>query len=149
MGLFNKKKETNAISCLVIGEDKKIMHRTLNSTGTHLLDTKNLLAHDSMPECMGSYVRMSMGVRRYLGLTSLLYETMARPFSFKTLNWVTVQHKEDQIKAIALSEGCSKAVQKIDLEGRFDRMWTLALLAVGGLIGIALIWAIQSGIFNR
>ena len=146
---FGKKKGGSSISCLVIGEDKNVMHRNLDSTGSHLLDPVNLLAHDSMPECMGSFVRVARGQKRYLGLTCLLYETMARPFSFQSLDWATVQHKTDQIKATALSEGCSKAVQRIDLADRFEKMWTLALLAVGGLIALALIFAIQSGVFER
>lgn len=150
MGLFSKKsKGATTITCLVIGEDKNVMHRTLDSTGTFLLDPKNLMAYDSVPECIGNFTRVAKGKRTYLGLTSILYETMARPFSLRKLGWVEVQHKEDEIKTSALSEGCSKAVQRIDLADRFDKMWTLALITIGGLLVIALLFAFQSGLFSK
>jgi len=150
MGLFSKKnKGATTITCPVVGEDKNAMHRPLDSTGTFLLDPKNLMAYDSVPECIGNFTRVAKGKRTHLGLTSLLYETMARPFSFKTLDWVEVQHKEEEIKTSALSEGCSKAVQRIDLADRFDKMWTLALITIGGLLVIALLFAFQSGLFSK
>lgn len=153
MGLGNllgkKSKATSAITCLTIGEDKTVTHRTLDSTGAFLLDPRNLLAYDSFPESVGSFIVTLKGKRKYIGLTSLLYETMARPFSFKTLDWVQMIHKKDQIKDSALSEGCSKAVQRIDLADRFDKMWTLALLGVGGVIGLALLFAFQGGLFSK
>jgi len=150
MGLFSRKKRnTTTITCPVIGEDKRVMHRDEDSTGMFLLDDKNLMTYDSFPECMGKLTLIAKGKRKYLGQTSLLYETMARPFSFKTLDWVKVEHKKDQIKDYALSEGCSKAVQRIDLNDRFDKMWTLALIAVGGVVGLALLFAFGSGLFSK
>lgn len=150
MGLFGKKgKGGTTITCIAIGEDKILMHRNLKSTGAFLLDSKNLLAYDSFPECIGSCTRVAKGKRKYLGLTSLLYENMARPFSFKTLKWIEVMHKEDQIKDSALSEGCSKAVQRLDFNDRFDRMTTILMLAVAGVIGLALLFAFQSGLFQK
>ena len=150
MGFFSRKKRnTTAITCLIIGEDKNVAHRTLKSTGAFLLDPDNLLAYDSFPQCMGSYTEVAKGKRKYLGLTSLLYETMARPFDLSTLDWVTVEHKEDQIKDSGLAEGYSKAVQRIDLNDRFDKMWTLALIAVGGVVGLALLFALGSGLFEK
>lgn len=150
MGLFSKKgKGITTITCLVVGEDKNIMHRALTSTGTYLLDPTNLMAYDSVPECIGNFIRVAKGKKQYLGLISILYETMARPFSLKSLNWVDVQHKEDEIKNSALSEGESKAVQKLNLEDRFNKMWTLALLAIGGFLVIALLFAFKSGLFEK
>jgi len=150
MGFLSRKKQnTSALTCLIIGEDKNVTHRTLDSTGAFLLDSKNLLAYDSFPQCMGSYTKVVKGKTKNLGLTSILFETMARPYDFFALDWVMVQHKEDQIKESALAEGCSRAVQNIDLGGRFDKMWTLALLAVGGVIGLALLLAFSSGLFSN
>lgn len=150
MALFSKKnKESFKIHCIVVGEDKNLMHRSLTSTGTFLLDSKNLLGYDSVPECIEKFMRRARGKVKYLGSTALLYENMARPFSFKTLKWVAAIHKEDQIKEAALSEGRSKAVQRLDLGDRFDKMWTLALLAVGGVIGLALLMAFNSGLFSK
>ena len=149
-GLLGKKsKGGSTIATLVIGEDKNLMHRDMESAGDFFLDPKNLLAYDSIPECIGSFVRVTKGNRKYLGLTSLLYETMSRPFSFKTLDWVQIQHKKNQIKGSALSEGCSKAVQRIDLEDRFNKMWTLALIAVAGVISLAVLFAFSSGLFSK
>jgi len=152
MGLLNFGKKTEGainITCLAIGEDKNIMHRTMESTGEYLLDTKNLLAYDSFPEGIGNYIRVVRGRKKFLGLTSILYENMARPFSLKSLKWIEVMHKEEQIKEGALGRGCSKAVQRLDLAGRFDRMSTILLLAVAGVIGIALIFAFTSGLFKN
>lgn len=137
------------IECLAIGEDKVLMHRKMESTGEYLLDPKNLLAYDSFPECIGNCVKVAKGNKKYLGLTSVLYENMARPFSFKKLDWIDVMHKDEQIKDGALARGQSKAVQRIDLNARFDRMWTLALLAVGGLVALALLLALQMGLFTK
>lgn len=150
MGLFNKKsKGATTITSLVIGEDANIMHRGLKSTGAFLLDPSNLLAYDSVPEGIGTFRATIKGKTKYLGQTSLLYEMMARPFSFKTLDWVQMIHKEEQIKTSALSEGCSKAVQRLELGDRFDKMWTLALLAVGGFLVLALLMALQTGVFSK
>lgn len=150
MGLFSgKNKESFNIHCIVIGEDKNIMHRTMESTGTFLLDTKNLLGYDSFPECMGNFIRKTKTKTKYLGLTSLLYENMARPFSLKTLGWVNIDHKEDQIKEGAISEGCSKSVQRLDMNDRFDKISTILLLAVAGVIGLGLLYAFQSGAFHK
>ena len=148
MGLFNKNKESFKIHCIVVGEDKNLMHRTLESTGVFLLDAKNLLGYDSFPECMASFFRIRRGKARFIGLTSLLYENMARPFSIATLDWAKVEHKEAPIKEGAISEGCSKAVQRLDLLDRFDKMTTILLLAVAGVIGIGLLFAFQTGLFQ-
>ena len=147
--LSRKKRNTSKITCLIVGEDKNVAHRTLDSTGAFLLDPDNLLAYDSFPQCMGSYTEVAKGKRKYLGLTSLLYETMARPFDHSTLDWVKVEHKEDQIKDSSLAEGYSKAVQRIDLGDRFDKMWTLALIALGGFLCLALLFAFSSGLFQK
>jgi len=150
MGFLNKKNDSEmTIECLAIGEDKVLMHRKMESTGEYLLDPKNLLAYDSFPECIGNCTRIAKGNKKFLGLTSVLYENMARPFSFKTLNWIVVMHNDEQIKDGSLARGQSKAVQRIDLNARFDRMWTLALLAVGGLVGLALLLALQMGLFSK
>ena len=146
---FDKTENTTTITCLTIGEDKNKMDRDMESTGEYLLDTKSLLAYDSFPECIGSIVRVAKGTRKFLGLTSVLYENMARPFSFETLDWVKVMHKEDQIKEGALGRGCAKAVQRLDMAAKFDRMTTILLLAVSGVIGLALIMAISSGLIRN
>ena len=149
MGLWNLKrnKDTTAITCLVIGEDKNIDHRKLESTGVFLLDSKNLTAFDSFPEAMGSFTHIQKNGRpKYLGVTSVLFEPMCRPFSFKTLDWVRVEHKKDVIKDSALSEGCSRAIQQMDMADRFDRMSTILLIAVAGVIVLALLFVLQSGL---
>lgn len=152
MGLFSlgkRKRQTTGISCIIIGEDKRLTHRTLESTGVFLLDSQNLLAFDSFPEAIGNLSHHQKDKpAKYLGQTSILYEPMARPFSFKTLDWVTIKHKEDVLKDSALSEGCSRAVQNMDLADRFDRMSTILLIAVAGVIGMALLFVIQSGLLS-
>jgi len=150
MGFFNKKnKESFNIHCIVLGEDKNLMHRNLESTGTFLLDAKNLLGYDSFPQCMGNFIRFRRGKLKFQGLTTLLYENMARPFSLSTLTWAKVEHKKDQIKEGAISEGCSKAVQRLDLLDRFDKMSTILLIAVAGVIFLGLLYALQTGLFEK
>jgi len=154
MGLLNllgkKGKKVTTITALTIGEDKNLMHRNLESTGVFLLDASNLLAFDSFPEAMGSFNQAQKdNKKKYLGLTSLIYEPMARPFSFQTLDWIKVEHKEDVIKDSALSLGCSKAVQQMDMADRFDRMSTILLIAVAGVIGMALLFVFQSGLLSK
>jgi len=151
MGLFgNKGKTTTEIPCIVIGEDKRLTHRTLDSTGVFMLDERNLLAYNSFPEAIGSLSHRQKDAKtKYLGLTSVLYEPMSRPFSFKTLDWVNVEHKKDVILDSALSEGCSRAVQRMDMADRFDRMSTILLIAVAGVIGMALLFVFQSGLLDK
>lgn len=150
MGFLNKKnKESFNIHCIVIGEDKNLMHRNLESTGAFLLDSKNLLGYDSFPQCTGTFTRTRRLKSKFGGLTSVLYENMARPFSLKSLDWVVIEHKEDQIKEGALSEGCAKAVQRLDLLDRFDKMTTILLLAVSGVIVLGLLYALQAGLFSK
>lgn len=151
MAFWSKKgKETTIVRCIMIGEDKRLSHREMESTGIFLQDSRNLLAYDSVPEAMGSLsFRQKDGTSKYLGLTSMLYEPMARPFSFKTLEWVNVEHKRDVILDSALSEGCSRAVQNMELADRFDRMSTILLIAVAGVIGMALLFVFQSGLLDK
>jgi hypothetical protein len=151
MGLLGRKRrQTTGISCVVIGEDKRLTHRTLESTGVFLLDSTNLLAFDSFPEAVGSLSRRQKdNTSKYLGLTSLLYEPMSRPFSFRTLDWVNVEHKKDIILDSALSEGCSRAVQNMELADRFDKMSTILLIAVAGVIGMGLLFVLQSGLLSN
>jgi hypothetical protein len=153
MGLWNfgkRRKQTTGIPCIVIGEDKRLTHRTLDSTGVFLLDEQNLVAYNSFPEAIGSFsARQKDATVKYLGLTSLLYEPMSRPLSFKAMDWVNVEHKEDVIKDSALIEGCSRAVQQMDMADRFDRMSTILLIAVGGVIGMALLFVLQSGLLDK
>lgn len=150
MGLFAPKGDkAPTIQCMVIGEDKIIMHRKLESTGEYLLDENNLLAYDSFPECIGNCEQVKNGVRKFLGLTSILYENMARPFSFNTLDWIKAAHKEEQVKDGALARGQAKAVQRLDFNDRFDKMQTILLLAVAGVIGLALLFAFSTGLFQK
>lgn len=150
MGLLSKKnKESFNVHCIVLGEDKNLMHRNLESTGTFLLDAKNLLGYDSFPQCIGNFIKIRRGKPKFQGLTSLLYENMARPFSLSTLEWAKIEHKKDQIKEGAISEGCSKAVRRLDLLDRFDKMTTILLLAVAGVIFLGLLYALQTGLFSR
>lgn len=151
MGLFgNKKKQISTIRCITIGEDKRLSHRQMESTGVFLLDSKSLLAYDSFPEAVGSLSHHQKDdTSKYLGLTSVLYEPMARPFSFRTLDWAKIEHKEDVIKDSALSEGQSRAIQNMELADRFDKMSTILLLAVGGVMVMALLFVIQSGLLDK
>jgi len=147
--MLGKKSNKTTAKCLVIGEDRKLMHRNLESTGAFFLDNDNRLAFDSLPESVGALTLVQGGKRKYLGQVSVMFEPMAKPFSFPDLDWAKVDHKEEVILASARSEGSSKAVQSMERADRFDKMSTILLLGVAGVIGMALLFAFQSGIFSE
>jgi len=135
--------------CLIIGEDRKLIRRDMEATGIFFLDHKNLLAYDSLPEAIGAYTQIQGNRKRDLGQISLLYEPMARPFSFESLTWAQIEHKEEVILASARSEGSSRAIQSMEKADRFDKMSTILLLLSAGVMGMGLLFALQSGIFSK
>ena len=143
------KSKATTLRCLVIGEDRMIMHRYLQSTGAYVLDDKNRLAFDTLPEAVGSLTAVRNGKVKHLGHVSLLFESMFRPYSFPSLDWANIEHKEDIVLACALAEGCSKAIQRIERSDRFEKLSTILLLLAAGVIGMAFLFAVQSGIFSR
>ena len=147
---LNKKPKKTTLPCLVIGEDRKLFHREMETTGVFFLDDDNRLAYDSLPESIGMCTQiMRDGTKKYRGQVSLLYEPMARPWSFKDLGWAQVDHNEEVILASGRSEGASRAVQRMEKEDRFDKMATILMLLSAGVIGMGLLFAVQSGIFTQ
>lgn len=149
MAFGKKGKKALSAGCIVIGEDRNITRRRLDATGVFFLDHDNLLAYDSLPEAIGACTQHKGGRKRDLGYTSILYEPMSRPFSFKTLNWAGTEHKADIILASSRSEGSSKSIQAMEKSDRFDKMSTILLLLSAGVIGMAILFALQSGILSK
>jgi len=148
MTFGKKSRKAPSAGCIIIGEDRNLSHRGLDATGVFFLDHDNLLAYDSLPEAIGSCTQLRGGRKRNLGHTSILYEPMSRPFSFQTLDWAAVDHKGEVILASSRSEGSSRAIQAMEKEARFDKMSTILLLLSAGVIGMALLFALQSGILS-
>lgn len=146
--LFGGKSKKATVTCLVIGEDRKLSFRNLEATGVFFLDNSNRLAYDSLPEAIGVCTQVRNGKEKYRGQVSIIYEAMARPFSFVASTWAQVDQREEVILASARSEGSSKAIQSMENADRFDKMSTILLLLVAGVIGMALLFALQSGILS-
>lgn len=144
----NENKTTKAL-CLIIGEDKRVSRRQLETTGVYYLDYENRLAFDSFPVAIGSAVQQRNGNLRMLGPVSLLYEPSSRPFSFTDLAWTTEEHKEDVILDTAFAEGCSRAVQREDRREWFNKLTTILLIAVLGVLALAFMAALQTGILSE
>ena len=140
-------KTTKAL-CLIIGEDKRISRRQLETTGVYYLDYNNRLAFDSFPVAIGSAIHPRNGNIRMLGPVSLLYEPSSRPYNFTTLGWTTEEHKEDVILDTAFAEGCSKAIQKEDGRSQFNKLTTILLIATLGAVALAFLAALQTGILS-
>ena len=149
MAFGKKSRKALTAGCIVIGEDRNLAHRGLDATGVFFLDHNNLLGYDSLPEAIGACTQLRGGRKRNLGHTSILYEPMSRPFSFQNLDWAMVDHKTEVILASARSEGSSRAIQAMEKADRFDKMSTILLLLSAGVIGMALLFALQSGILSK
>ena len=152
MGLFSphrKKPKLAELPCLCLGEDKNASWIDEQSTGEYLLNQNNRLAYDSCPEAIGAVTIHRNGKVTHRGFTCIQYEGMARPFSFKGLVWANIEHKKEVVLQNALSEGCSMAVQEITDEGRFNKLSTILMLALGFLGILALLAAFQTGLFSQ
>ena len=152
MGLFSpnrKQQKIPIINCLCIGEDRIAPWRKEESTGMYLLDRNNRLAYDSCPEAEVPLIVHRRGVVKHYGQCAMLYENMARPFNFTTLDWVKSERKEEAILGTAVFEGCSMAVQQIVDETRFNRTATLLMLALGIFALFGFLAAYQSGVFSN
>ena len=150
MGLLGKlmgkgtNKGANAL-CLVIGEDKRISCRLMETTGGYFLDNNNRLAFDSFPDAIGACTQPHNGTTRMLGPVTLLYEPTSRPFSFATLDWTKEAHKEDVILDTAFAEGCSRAIQAEDRREWYNKLTTILLIAVLGVLLLTFLIAAQAG----
>lgn len=149
--LFGGKNKPNKIIGLSLGEDRTATKKAPESTGIFLADTKNLLAYGSFPDAIGMAVLVTPKGRKLLGQVAIFYEPMSRPFSFIKLDWVEAERLNDEtvILRCARSEAKAKAVQQMELEDRFDRMFTILLLLCGIFGALALMYAIQSGTLSR
>jgi len=154
MGIWNllirKQAKVGTITNVVFGEDKTLWHRQMDATGFYFFDQSTLLGYDSFPESIGTYIHTAKQKEKYLGQTSVLFEPMARPFSFASLSWVDEKRLSEKsvILESGRSEGYAKAVRDMDIGDRFDRMSTILLIMVA-LVGImALLFVIQSGVLK-
>jgi len=151
--LFSRKQKTKStmIGCCIIGEDKTLQRQLkLEATGLYLIQNTNLLGYDTFTDTIGSYtVATENGKPDFRGPTALLYEPMARPFSFKDMEWKQDTHKKDVLLESARREGEARAVQQLQDSDRFDRISTVLLL-LSALFGIlVLLYVFQSGILSK
>jgi len=149
MGILSRNQnKTTKASCLIVGEDRRFRLRGLETTGVYYLDYDNRLAFDSFPKAISSAVQPRNGNMRMLGPISLLYEPTSRPYSFADLAWTPEEHKEDVILDTAFAEGCSMAIQREDRRDWFNKLTTILLIGMLGLLALAFMVAMQTGVLS-
>lgn len=150
--LFGQSKRTayDKFLSITIGEDRSLVRRDIESTGLNFINGADLLGYDSFPEavCRGL---VGDGDRvKDIGQACTLYEPMARPFSFDTLDWIADARMSSRAKilASARSEAESRVIQDIQDEANYDKVSTGFLILVALFAVIGLLFLLQSGIIE-
>ena len=150
--LFGKTKRTDydKLLAVIIGEDRTLVERDIDSTGLSFVSGQDLLGYDSHTEAVGRGLHGDSDKVKDIGQACILYEPMARPFSFYTLNWIDEGRMSSRAKilASARSEAESRVVQDIQDEDNYDKVSTGFLILVALFAIIALIFLLQSGIIQ-
>ena len=150
--LFGKSKRSNydKLLAVTIGEDRTLVRRDIDSTGLNFINGQDLLGYDSSPEAVARAVLHKGGKEINIGATCTLYEPMARPFSYDTLDWIAESRMSSRAKVLASarSEAQSRVIQDIQDEANFDRVSTGFLILVAMFAIIGLVFLLQSGIIQ-
>ena len=146
----SKRKEYDKLLSITHGEDRTLTRRDIESTGLDFINGKDLLAYDSNAEAVVRCILHKGGKEIYLGAACSLYEPMARPFSFDTLDWIAEGRMASRSKVLASarSEARARVVQDIQDEAHYDRVSTGFLILVALFAIIGLIFLLQSGIIQ-
>lgn len=150
--LFGKSKRTAYIKILsiTIGEDRTLVRRNIDSTGLEFVNGDDLLGYDSFPEAISRGLIGSGDKIKDIGQVCTLYEPMARPFSYDTLDWIGEKRMSSRAKilASARSEAQSRVIQDLQDEANYDRVSTGFLILVALFAIIGLVFLLQSGIIQ-
>lgn len=165
------KKGADTELMLVLGEDRKLTKRPLNSTGAYFVDGDNCLAYHGN---MGRYTVARSGYSRWdyvaaimtLGITllttrgrratvkphgqiGLLFELSSRPYNFKAMKWDERTNSDDSILEDALIEGGNIAGRDMRFDDRMEKLLPVLIisLCIFGVMMIAILFA--SGAFNK
>lgn len=150
--LFGSSKRTayEKLLSVTIGEDRTLVRRAIESTGLYFVNGRDLLGYDSFPEAAARCLIGDGDKVKDLGQACTLFEPMARPLSYDTLNWIDENRMSSRAKilASARSEAESRVVQDIQDEANYDRVSTGFLILVALFAIVALLFLVQSGILQ-
>jgi hypothetical protein len=150
--LFGKSKRSayDKLMAVTKGEDRTLVRRDIESTGLSFINGRDLLGYDSSPEAVGKAILHRGGKEYYIGACCSLFEPMARPFSFDSLDWIPELRMSSRSKllASARNEARSRVVQDIEDEANYDRVSTGFLILVALFAIVGLLFLLQSGIIQ-
>ena len=146
----SKRKDYDKILSVTTGEDRSLARRDIESTGLNFINGRDLLGYDSSTEAIARCILHRGGKEIYLGAACSLYEPIARPFSFDTLDWIAEDRMASRSKVLASarSEARARVVQDIQDEAHYDRVSTGFLILVALFAIVGLIFLLQSGIIQ-
>lgn len=150
--LFGRTKRTkyDKIMALIIGEDRTLVVKDIDSTGLNFINGDDLLGYDSFPEAVARGLDGDGANVKDLGQACLLFEPMSRPLSFDILDWISEARMSSRSKVLASarSEAQSQVIQDLQDEAHYDRVSTGFLILVALFAIIALLFLLQSGIIQ-
>lgn len=146
----SKRKEYDKILSVTTAEDRTLVRRDIESTGLNFINGRDLLGYDSSTEAVARAVLHKGGKKIFLGACCTLYEPIARPFSYDTLDWIAEDRMATRSKVLASarSEARARVVQDIQDESHYDRVSTGFLILVSFFAIVGLIFLLQSGIIQ-
>lgn len=149
--LISNKKKTALLHGIIVGEGRTLKRPMLEDTGLYLLHHDYTLGYNSFPETITSYRVGLKGKALFKWPVALLYEPMARPFDFSTMDWKDKKqmHKKDVLLDAAMAEGHARAEQSEDREQRFGRLQTVTILVSGMFAILLLLYVFQSGALSN
>lgn len=123
----------------VLGADRRIVKKALESTGAFFLNSDDLLAYVQIDNGMRRHiVRKKSGAVEYLGQVGLLFELSAHPWNFDSVAWENSIGSDDVIISNALHMGIATAEQEAEKAKTYEGMrW--AIIMVSSIIGMILL----------
>lgn len=150
--LFGRSKRStyDRLLSITIGEDRSLVRRDIESTGLNFVNGQDLLCYDSFPEAVCRGLLGDGDNVKDLGQACTLFEPMARPFSFDTLDWIADERMSSRSKVLASarSEAESRVIQDIQDEANYDKVSTGFLILVALFVVVGLLFLLQSGIIQ-
>lgn len=147
----SKRKDYDKLLAITIGEDRILVERDIDSTGLNYINGQDLAGYDSSPDSVARVLYGDGDNVKDGGQACILFEPMARPFSFDSLDWVGEDRVSSRAKVLASarSEAESRVVQDLEDEANYDRVSTGFLILVALFAITALLFLLQSGIIQQ
>jgi len=136
--------------CLVVGDDRRLMGKSLESTGAYLLDKSCQTAYDNHPGVMGVLqVINKKGQVQNLGQCALLYEISSQCWNFGKGNWDSKAMKVKTILAIGRQEAYGLVSKEIEDDSKWERLMPVLYAALAILALVAIIACASAGLFDK